>query len=328
MSEPPVVLVSSASQKAPLLHAMRQAVRRLQPAGKVIAGDRNGNAVARYLADDFWLMPQTTDEQLDALLRGCEERGIGAVLPTRDGELAFWARHRDTFGRAGIGVIVSPLLSVQRCLDKLAFARWGRDNALPIIPAVDRIDAIAAARLVVKERFGAGSASLGLNLDRREAVEHATRLDNPIFQPHVTGREISVDAWLDASGTLKGLVMRERTLIVDGESKVTTTFSDAALEARLVPIMEKLDLRGPVVVQALIDDSGNMHIIECNTRFGGASTAALAVGLDPFYWSLMELNGGNVEQLSFERSSHELRQVRIAEDKHFIMGSGQTIRSP
>jgi len=88
------VLVTSASKKAPLLRAVQQAARRLYPGCQVIAGDRDAQALARYVADDFWQMPETVEANFEALLEGCRARAVSLVIPTRDGELAFWSAMR------------------------------------------------------------------------------------------------------------------------------------------------------------------------------------------------------------------------------------------
>jgi carbamoyl-phosphate synthase large subunit len=67
------------------------------------------------------------------------------------------------------------------------------------------------------------------------------------------------------------LVLRSRDQVVGGESQVTTTFRDTQIEVTAEKILQILKLKGPVVLQVLIDMKGDLHIIECNTRFGGAS---------------------------------------------------------
>lgn len=71
---------------------------------------------------------------------------------------------------------------------------------------------------------------------------------------------------------------------------------------------------GHVMFQFIKDYSGDIHIIECNARFGGASTLSLAMGLDSFYWFIQESRGIPSEQLSFDRSQTEKRLIRHAED--------------
>ncbi|WP_340120094.1 ATP-grasp domain-containing protein [Pelagibius sp. 7325] len=307
------ILITSAARKAPLVRAMQAAARRVVPGAAVIAGDVDAQAPARYAADGFWHMPPLAESTPEALCEGCLARGIGSVLPTRDGELAFWAEAKPLFAEAGIDVIVSAPDSVARCLDKLAFARIGAERGLPFIPAALEIDALDAGAFVVKERFGAGSRNIGLGLDRAAARAHARALQAPLFQPFVAGVEISIDAWMDRHGAPAGLVLRRRDRVVGGESQITTTFRDAALEAAAHEVFRALQLNGPAVMQAIVLPEGGLRIIECNCRFGGASTASIAAGLELLGWSLAERHAPGTPPL-FRRAEGELRQVRLPQD--------------
>jgi carbamoyl-phosphate synthase large subunit len=310
------LLISSAAAKVPLVRAAMDAAAKLHPDIRVIAGDLNPDALTKHIAHGFWPMPPTRDEHVSALLDGCAQRGIRAILPTRDGELAFWAKHTETFAKAGIHIIVSPNDAIDQCLDKALFAEVGRHHGLPVIPTSTSIDDIEATTFVVKERFGAGSRAIGIRLERDAAIAHANTLDQPIFQPFIEGREISIDAWGDSQGAVKGLVLRHRDEVVNGESRITTTFRDATLESQAKRWIEAYGVSGPVVMQVLLDASGAPQIIELNARFGGASTASIQAGLDSLYWSLIEAYGGDVSSHPFVRSKTEVRQVRIPTDIH------------
>ena len=98
---------------------------------------------------------------------------------------------------------------------------------------------------------------------------------------------------------MHGLVARTRDLVVHGESQVTTTLPDPTLLDRLRPMVEKLGLYGPFVLQALLTDDGELHLIECNCRFGGASTLGIAAGVDSFFWFLQEAAGADLRQFPF-----------------------------
>ncbi|MDJ1018243.1 MAG: ATP-grasp domain-containing protein [Paracoccaceae bacterium] len=292
---------------------MRHAARQIDPAAKIIAGDFDPEAHARYVADEFWAMPTSQDDNLSALIDGCRKFGVRAVLPTRDGELSFWARHRASFSDADVSVIVSPPEAIDRCLDKFDFASWGLSNGYPVIPAVPPAEIEGDGPFVVKERTGAGSRGLGLNLDAAAARAHAATLDDPIVQPFVSGAEISIDAWLSGSGEVHGLVLRWRDRVVNGESQVTTTFGDPALEAQAEALLSGLGVSGPVVAQAIVTSEG-LEVIEVNPRFGGASTASIAVGLDSLRWSLLEIASPDDHLPKFDRRDGEVRQVRIPQD--------------
>lgn len=306
------VLLTSASRKVPLVRALKSAIDRMNGCCGIVAADIDSLAVSRVVSNEFWQMPATDDAAVSSLIQQCVQRRIGVVLPSRDGELDFWARHRDAFAEAGIHVIVSSPEAIARCRDKLAFARFGAELNLPIIAASEDARTFAGVSLVVKERFGAGSRGIGLDLPIDDALAHARKLQQPIFQPFVQGPEITVDGWIDRAGVVVGVVLRRRDRVVSGESQVTTTFSDHVLEAQAVEVLTALDLRGPVVLQAIVVDGG-LRVIECNPRFGGASTASIAVGLDSLYWSLCEATGESVTPV-FRRSAGQVRQVRMPSD--------------
>lgn len=312
----PAMLICSAAAKAPLLAAARNACKRLDKPMRIVAADLDPNVITRYLADEFWQVPPTQDDLFIEVLEECFKRDIRIILPTRDGELAFWAQHADQLAESSIQVIVSPKASIDLCLDKLAFSEFGIQQGLPFIPSYLNPDMTQSCDWVVKERFGAGSRSIGLNLSTDAALLHAKQLRAPIFQPQVYGDEISIDAWLNKRYQVKGLVVRRRTRVVNGESQVTTTLRDDGLEAQARSIFEQLKLSGPVVMQAIIDSENQLHIIECNPRIGGASTASLKVGLDSLYWSIQEALGKDIDAEVFVRQP-DITQVRIPYDIYF-----------
>jgi carbamoyl-phosphate synthase large subunit len=305
------LLVTSAAAKVPLLRAAQAAVRRLDPTGSVIAGDLDRQAPTQAAADEFWVMPPTVDASRAELLAGCRLRKITHVLPTRDGELLPWAAWRAEFAKYGIQVLVSSESALRCCLDKLAFALFGQEHGFPFVPASEALASFGSPPYAVKERYGSGSRGIGLNLDADAALAHARLMRRPIFQPFISGRELSVDAWLTKASKVKGLVLRWRDRVEHGESQVTTTFRDSELEARCAVWLERLGLSGPVVMQIMLDAQNRPHVIECNPRFGGASTASVAIGLDLLYWSLLEGQGTDIP---FTRAHQEIRQIRLAQD--------------
>ncbi len=297
-----------------MIEAIRNGAKKLFPTARVIAGDFNPNALARFVADEFWAMPATNEGELGGLLEGCHRRGVQVVVPTRDSELTFWREHATEFAAVGIHLIASSLDAIRLCLDKLAFAKHGISRGFRFIPASERIDNVNGPRYVVKERFGAGSRQIGLNLSKGEAISHARALQSPIFQPFIEGTEISIDTWADRYHRVKGVVLRRRDMVVDGESQVTTTFRNAEIEKEALKILNSIGLTGPAVMQAIIDPGGHLQVLECNARFGGASTAGIAAGLDPFYWSLLEISGHDVTQYPFNQTRAEIRQIRVSAD--------------
>jgi carbamoyl-phosphate synthase large subunit len=302
----PGVLVTSSAAKVPLLKAVRAALDDVAPPdAELHAGDLDDRAITRWFADGFWAMPRIADLDTAEIEAYCRTHGIGLIVPTRDGELAFWARQR----LDGVSVLVSSPEAIDVCLDKLAFS-----EAVPeAIPASLDLGALEGERFVVKERFGAGAANIGLDLDREAALAHAATLDAPVFQPFVRGAEYSVDLYIARTGTVQGAVARRRELVKGGESQVTVTVAAPELEALCARIATDLGVRGPAVLQVL-DDGERLHVIECNPRFGGASTLGIAAGLEPFAWAWLEAAGESLDSRPFRRRPGAHRQVRYAAD--------------
>lgn len=307
------VLLTSASRKVPFLSALEQALVRVSPGAIVIAGDSNHLAPVKCLARQFWCMPTLEGVNIDFLVDELLERNVRVVFPSRDGELQFWSSNTERLLDAGVDVVVSSPEVLSLCIDKLKFSEFCLNESLPVIPAYLSLDEFTSDSYVVKERYGSGSQGILLNASRSDAMNHALKLSSPIFQPYVDGMEISIDAWVAKDGLVRGVVLRRRDLVVFGESQVTTTFRNQALELQAVTFLERIRVRGPVVLQAFVIEN-QLFVIECNARFGGASTASLAVGLDSLYWSLCESFGIECSS-TFLRSSREVRQVRVPMDK-------------
>ena len=307
------VLISCASQKVSLVRAMQAAVNKIDDSARVIAGDSDSQVSSRFVADEFWHMPKLNELNLSLLLGECRKRGIKFVLPTRDGELDFWAGLAPELVSNGINVIVSSRNSINFCLDKLRFSSWGADQKLPIIPSSIDPTELECETLVVKERFGPSREKIGLDLPYQDAIFHATKLNEPIFQPMICGAEVSVDAYMALDCNVHGLVTRYRNRVKLGESQITTTFKDQDLEVQLIEVLNQLGLSGPVVMQVILANS-TLNIIEVNPRFGGASTASIAVGLDTFHWSLIERSHPDSKLPKFVRDSLDIRQIRTAQD--------------
>lgn len=311
------VLVSSVSKKVPLLNAIRNASLKLGNAGKIYGADVNENVVGRYFVDHFWQMPQLDLLTIEQLIDYCKSHDINCIIPTRDGELPYYSNNKNLIANEGISVMISDPLCVSTCLDKMKFYETVNSLGFPAIRTSEDINQIEEGTFVVKDRYGAGSRNIGLKLTLEDALVHAAKLTNPIFQPYVAGSEASVDVYVDKKGKVKGAVGRWRQLVVDGESQVTTTVTDLRLQQLCSDLAEALHIYGHAVFQAIVTENKEYQIIECNNRFGGASTLSLAAGLDSFYWFLLESSGQDIDDYPFYRSPQEKIQVRFPQDMVF-----------
>lgn len=308
------LLITSSGDKVPLIQSAVSAARRVSSGISVIAGDINPAVTSRYFSDFFWNMPPLSSSTLADIIVGCRIRGIRFILPTRDGELLFWAENRKLFMEEGIRVFVSSSPAVRVCLDKVAFHDHCFANGIETIPTSVVPPKALEKTYVIKERYGSGSDSLCITDDDVELGQHVLSLRNPIFQPLYDGSEFSLDAYNTESGRVFGMICRSRLRVVKGESVITETFRSTRVEALSGLFLNSLDFYGPVVIQGFITED-KVTLMECNPRFGGCSTTSSSLGLDLIHLLLLEACYGESMLKTFSRPERDVRLIRYATDR-------------
>lgn len=307
------VLVMSISRKIPMLKAVKEAMLRFNGHSLLYGADSDNSCIGKYFVDVFWHCPPIHSFPVHQLIEYCKANRITTIFPSRDGELIYFSENRDELHAHGIQVMISNADSVRFCIDKLSFYHKLKGNNYPVVPTFLNMN-FNSERYVVKERYGAGALNAGIGLNYEESQQHAACLESPIFQPYVSGLECSVDIYLNKESIPHGAIVRQRTKVVKGESQITSSFRHKCIEKLCCEIGQFLQLKGHVLFQLLIDKNDSIHIIECNCRFGGASTLSIAMGLDSFYWFMLESIGESLHQTPFIRSSVDKTLIRHAED--------------
>ena len=310
------VLVTSISKKTPLLCEVRNALSRIDKNGKLFGADADSNCIGHYFCDSFWLVPALDRLTFSEFSDFCQVNKISAIIPTRDGELTRFAKWSEKFEKLGISIMVSEPEVIAICLDKLNFYQTLKDvPGLKLCPTSTDINQLqeGAAKFVVKERFGSASEKIAINVTRQKALDLAGNLENPIFQSFIEGQEYSIDLYRTRQGCIPGVVVRSRDLIVAGESQISTTVENNKIEQMCLRAADIMNLQGHVIFQGIIDRDGDFHIIECNPRFGGASTLSVAAGLDSFSWFLRECQRQRITKKDFVKKGL-LKLIRHPQD--------------
>jgi len=309
------LLITSISNKIPLIREVKKALRKAtNSVGILYGGDSDPECSGRHFVDIFWKMPRISNLTTQNLIQYCRNNNINMIIPTRDSELKFFGDIRNLLAEKGIQVMVSDAQTISECSDKYEFYLHSLKNKSFAIPTYLESSQVKEDKVVVKERLGAGSRKIGLNITKLEAKTIAENMESPVFQPFVEGQEISVDAYIDKNREVKGIIMRERTLVINGESQTTTTHTNPELEKLALKFFSSHNFYGHVMFQVMVDKFNKFSIIECNPRFGGASTLSIAAGLDSFYWFILESLGQDLSNYEFKKSTRHLRQIRYKAD--------------
>jgi len=309
------VLITSISKKIPLIESVKNALSNFTDFSFIHGSDSNKDCIGKHFIDHFWQSPPLDKLTIEEVIQYCKNHHITAIIPTRDADLEYFSKYKTKLHQNGITTLVSDQKTVNLCLDKKKFSDFLIEKGIPAIITKESINEIKADRLVAKMRFGAGSKGILLNKTKEEVLQEAKQLENPIFQPFIEGKEWSLDLYRDLKGHVQGCVARERNVIVQGESQITTTANYPKLEKLGIEIAEALSIYGHAVIQIIEDTHHNFHVIECNLRFGGASSASVSVGLNSFLWFFAETLGLDLNHYPFKRRQEQICQIRYPKDK-------------
>lgn len=306
------ILITSISSKVPLIKTIIESKNKFNNSIKVYGADISSNVVGKYFVDGLYVMPKLIDLKVEDLLKYCLENKIKYVIPTRDEDVLYYASFKEEFLKKDIHVFCANYETVNRCFDKFLFTKEnGIDFNIKTFLELDSLKEIK--RFVVKDRFGSGSKDLGLNLEYTEALIFSKKIKEPIFQEFIEGEEYSIDSYVDKNNKFIGSIIRKREIIQNGEAVVTSSIDDNILEEKIKTFLIKNQIIGHSITQ-VIKNENDYFLIECNTRFGGASTLSYKMGLESFYWFLCEVN--NVP-FKFLRSNKNYKQVRVMQDLYF-----------
>jgi carbamoyl-phosphate synthase large subunit len=273
----PRILFSSLSGKVSLYQSVLAQARAFHSEAQVVGGDSDPVCPGRASVEEFVKTPRLTDVSHEDFAKFCQDGGFTHLIPTRDGELPYFSEAQAKLLAAGTSIMISPPRTIATCLDKLLFSEKANQLGLNAIPAFDSLDHLDAPRVTVKERHGSGSRNICLDVKPEE------------------GREISADLYVDQTGVCRGAVLRWRDLVVNGESKVTTTLRHPTWEESIGKLAVGIGLRGHGLAQAIVDHEERLQFIEINARLGGATPLSLSCGLKSIEWFLQESAGDDLE---------------------------------
>jgi carbamoyl-phosphate synthase large subunit len=287
---PPHILFSSLSAKLALYNEVARDAKSFCNEAKVTACDSDPNCVASREVEHFIPLPKIVDLTDEKLIEFCKLHQISNILPTRDGELLFWAEKKEFLALHNIKVWVSNEDSIKLCNDKLSFHENWKNCSIPAIPTYETLPDNRRCRWVVKPRIGSGGKMNALDLDYNEACNIDSSFDEDfIFQPFISGHEFSAEAWISKKGKCHGPLLRWRNKVVKGESYQSTVFRNAEWENKVRDVfLHRPGIFGHCLAQVLVEENGTLNLVEINPRLGGASPLALRAGLTGISWHLME----------------------------------------
>jgi len=303
------LLVTSSGDKSALINNLHKNLK-LQNIN-LFVGDYNENVSTSLLDYDFLKLPKIPNDAsvIDNFL---SKHNINFIIPTRDPELLFWSKFDEIY-HPKYKIIISNLQNLTIAEDKLIFSETLQKHGHSAIQTYNNFTDKLPSKFVVKERIPTGNNKTKVFYKNVFSKNLIAEYDNPIFQPFIEGDEISIDAYGSFNSENIFLICRYRTHIQNGESFVTKTFSNPAIEKQAYEILSILNLKGPIMLQGILDRKGRVHWMECNPRFGGASNCGIHMGLDVWNWSINE-KLDNLFVPTFRKNPKEITMYKSIQD--------------
>lgn len=278
------ILITSSGDKHALINSVYQNTQNLNI--ELVLGDLSPNVSSRYYGYDFVQLPKIPNK-FEVIFKFLKKYNINIVIPTREQELIFWTKFNDLYNRE-IKVIISPLESLNVATNKFNFYKKLKKEKYSTIDTYKDYKDIVDENIIVKENTSSSNQKTIRLLNSNDNSSIIKLFNDPIFQPFISGKEFSVDAFASFNSEKVFVVPRYRSHINNSESYVTKTFRSNQIENEAIEIIKLLGLKGPVMLQGIIQENDNHLWMECNPRFGGASNCGVEMGLDVWKWSILE----------------------------------------
>lgn len=271
------ILITSISAKVQLVQSFKDAVR--PHGGFIIGTDLDPKSCAAHFVDVFEQIPKDDDPAYsERILEICKIHNVKLIVPTRDAELAALVALSEELDDIGVALPLPDSKSLSRCLDKQKFHEFCEAEGFPVLPLLDPQEEDHFPLFVRAINTANGKEAYVVP---NMVAWHHLGLDRShyICQPLCTDNEYSCDILLDLNGLPLQAVVRHRQRLVNGESWRSEIVSMPELEKMCLDVCSRLGLRGHNLVQAFVDPSGKIHLIEINPRFGGCSNLSVEGGL-------------------------------------------------
>src|SRR3990167_708011 len=239
---------------------------------KIFAVDCNKYASGLYLADKYFVIPNTADNlYIPKMVELVKKHKIDLIIPTIDEELLILCLN---LGKIPCQVVLSPLSTIVLCQDKLSTL----DELKGIIPTPEIFPKLTDIKFpaIIKPRNSRGSRHIFLVQNQiwaKTIIEYLTSqqysLSDLLFQEYLPGNEYTVDLICDRKGKPLVIVPRLRIATKGGISTIGKTVKDNQIIKLVKKIVAKIPFYGPVNIQFKKDRAGKVKLLEINPRVSG-----------------------------------------------------------
>lgn len=262
----------------------------------IIGADIDEFAVGLPFVDKFFTTPRYTDSNfIDVLLDIVKKNRVQVLIPGHQVELMPIAKAKTSFEKAGCTVIISDPSVIEICDDKLLTNKFLNEAGVKVPDSYtpDKLPSTVAFPVFLKERTGSGAVN-AYKIESREELEFfLKKVEKPVIQSFLSGREFTVDVFCDLNKRPIVAVPRERILIKGGVITKSSIINDPVLIDQTMKIAARLGAIGPINIQCKLHE-GQYYFFEINSRLAEALVVTLGAGVNFGVLLLRVLNGKSI----------------------------------
>ena len=235
------------------------------------------------------------------LLKLCQQEKIDLVLPTHDTEVFALSQNAEMF--ENIDLIISPPETIKTCFDKYLTYEFCKSCDVPFAEAYlpsqynETFDDV-----IVKLRKGFAWQGIERNPKNIKSFS-----DDYMVQKFYKGTEVSCPFYIDKKGKLIDFI----TIVEKYDANNRVCIVTNEYRSILKPIVEKLantlKIKGVLEIECIIDDNGNAHLIELNSRFSNTTNVRSAFGFTDVAWIIDEYVYGNDVSAQIIKDGYSVR---------------------
>lgn len=260
------------------------------PPGSRIVGTSNTPWTPGFSRCDHTalLPPIASDEYLPQLIETCVHYEVGGLLSLFDPDVCRLAPHRATLREHGVTAVLPEARAATVAFDKLEAFHVFSGLGIATPRTVSRLEdahagldaGVLAFPLVVKPRFGFGSAETYVARNRAELDVFFHRAPDMLVQQFLDAEALNVDGLGDLDARPVAVVPWRKWLSTLGETERAETIECPELVALAESLVESLGIIGPFDGDFFRDADGSLSVLELNLRFGGGYPVSHMAGAD------------------------------------------------
>lgn len=316
------ILFTSVGRRVELMQAFKSAAADLGVDLTIIGADITESAPALYFCDETQIVCRIRDkEYIPQLLSICEKENVDCLIPTIDTDLLLLAENKEKFEEIGTKVLISAVEKVKLCRDKRFTADYFHSIGLKSPQPVDDVERYCMGYpAFIKPKDGSSSVDAYKVTNEKDLRTYASKIEDYIIQPFVSGREFTIDIFCDYEGNPVYITPRERLAVRAGEVLKTQICQDDIMISEMKTLIADYKPCGQITVQLIQDEvSGDNYYIEINPRFGGGAPLSIKAGADSAKAVLRMLSG---EKLAYEEKAARDKAVYSRFDQSICVDEG------